>query len=328
MDFELLARYLSREASREETGRFERWLDEKSWNREVFNQYRNVWEEMAKIGPVAGLDLDSEWRKLENRMKESDAAPVIRFRERASRTVLLTRVAVAAVVVLAVSVGSLFIVRNTGYKAYLTENNTKEIILPDGSDVTLNTHSRIRYKKRFSREVREVALEGEAFFEVEESTDRPFVIGVDGIQVRVLGTSFNVNAYDDNADIEVTVSSGQVALTKPGEVPESLILKPGNRGVFSRSDQTLTLTRDIDRNYLAWKTRSFVFEDQSLADVVRILNRVYGSQIVVASDSLKKERITSKFNNQTLDAILNVLSATLDFGVEKEQDRILLREGS
>ena len=172
-----------------------------------------------------------------------------------------------------------------------------------------------------------VSLEGEAFFQVERDVNRPFIIKADGIEVKVLGTSFNIKAYEDTDEIEVTVSSGQVALTKPGDVPESVILKPGNKGVFNRSDHTLAISRDIDRNYLAWKTRSFVFEDQSLVEVVQILNKVYNSSIHVSSDSLKEARITTSFNDQTLDAILNVLSATLDFEVEDDNGKIILTEG-
>jgi len=321
IDFELMVRCLSLEAGDEEVTRFEKWLDEKPEHRDLYGHYKKLWEEMGRVKTLAGMDLDAEWRKLESRMAEKQT--VYRMKK-TSPVLIFSRIAVAAVLVLALSFGGIYISRNVGYQTMLTENNTEEVTLPDGSLVTLNTNSSLRYRKRFENNLRALSLEGEAFFEVERDENRTFIVSVDGVEVKVLGTSFNVSAYQGNEDIEVIVSSGQVALTKPGQIPESVILKPGNKGVYSRSDRSLSISRKVDRNYLAWKTRSFVFEDQSLLEVVHILNNVYGSSIVIGTDSLEQARITTSFNDQTLEAILNVLSATLDLEVTNEDGRILL----
>ena len=105
-----------------------------------------------------------------------------------------------------------------------------------------------------------------------------------------------------------------------------IILKPGNRGVYKKAAETLEISHEIDRNYLAWKTKSFVFEDQTLSDVSKQLNKVYQAEIIIASDSLKDARITTTFTDQSLDAILNVLSATLDLEVRKSNGQIILSE--
>ena len=326
IDFALMVRYLSLEAGKEEILAFEKWLDEESVNRDIFQAYRKLWEHVGKVGAVAGLDMDAEWKSLEARMEKNVQTHMIRMNPMKRKRMMVSRYAAAAVVVFALTFGSVYISRNYGTQNMITEDTTQELVLPDGSEVSLNAHSSLQYKKRFSKDLRLVSLEGEAFFQVERDKSRPFIIKADGIEVKVLGTSFNVKAYGDHDEIEVIVSTGQVALTKPGEVPESLILKPGNKGVFNRTDHTLAISRDIDRNYLAWKTRSIVFEDQSLVEVVQILNRVYNSSIVITSDTLKKARITTYFNDQTLDAILNVLSATLDFDMEQDNGKILLKE--
>ncbi len=328
IDFELLARYLSGEAAGEEKYAFEQWLKEKPENAELFREYSNLWKQMDKVGPVAGIDLETEWRKLETAINKLDAIPVARIHSGRKIKSLAVRITVAAVFVLILSLGGIFITRFTGYTSILTDNNTKNVILPDGSRVTLNHYSSLEYKKRFRRDMRKVVLEGEAFFEITRDENRPFLIGTEGVEIRVLGTSFNVNAYKKNSEIEVIVSTGEVALTKSGETPQTIILKPGSKGVFSRSDQSLRISGEIDRNYLAWKTRNFVFEDQPLIEVVRILNRVYGKEIIIASDSLKDARITTTFNDLTLEAILNVLSATLNLNAEEINGRILLTEES
>ena len=161
---------------------------------------------------------------------------------------------------------------------------------------------------------------------MERDPDHPFVIHTREVDIRVLGTSFNVNAYSENEALEVIVSTGEVSVTRHGEVPRTIILKPGSMGVYKKSEETLEITRKIDRNYLAWKTRNFVFEDQTLLDVCRQLGKVYQTEIIIASDSLKDARITTTFKDQSLDAILNVLSATLDLDVRKSNGQIILSE--
>ena len=141
-----------------------------------------------------------------------------------------------------------------------------------------------------------------------------------------MGTSFNVNAYNDNDKIEVVVNTGQVAVTKEGELTERLILKPGNRGIFNKSDQSLKLIVNEDPNFLSWKTREFVFNDKSLEEIILTINKAYNSKITVPDDSLIEKRITVSFSNQSLDAILNVLSATLDLNIRENNGEIVLTE--
>jgi ferric-dicitrate binding protein FerR (iron transport regulator) len=221
---------------------------------------------------------------------------------------------------------SIYLANRTGYRTLATMDQPEELVLPDGSTVTLNHFSSLKYPKRFSGEIREIELEGEGFFEVESDPEHPFVISTRDVDIRVLGTSFNVNAYRKNTAVEVIVRTGEVSVTRHGEVPETIILKPGNRGIYKRAEETLEITREIDQNYLAWKTRSFIFEDQTLLDVSEQLGKVYQAEIIIASDSLKDARITTTFSDQSLDAILNVLSATLDLDVRKSNGQIILSE--
>jgi ferric-dicitrate binding protein FerR (iron transport regulator) len=220
----------------------------------------------------------------------------------------------------------IYTVNRFGYKTLATMDQPEELVLPDGSTATLNYFSSLTYPRRFSGEMRKIEMEGEGFFEVKSDPEHPFVINTRDVDIKVLGTSFNVNAYNENAAVEVTVRTGEVAVTRHGEIPRTIILKPGNKGVYKKTDETLEITQEIDKNYLAWKTKNFVFEDQTLLDVSKQLSNVYQAEIIIASDSLKNARITTAFNDQSLDAILNVLSATLDLDVRKSNGQIILSE--
>ncbi len=328
IDFGLISRHLSGESSPQEEQQLNIWLDYGEENRKLFGEYKTLWEQMDKVGPIAALDLNAEWKSLESRMKES--VPRHELREGKSRSIVFMtgRIAVAAVVVMALTFGGFYFSRNVGYRTLATTGISEMIILPDGSTVTLNSYSSLEYPKKFDKYQRDIKLEGEGFFEVNGNPAWPFVISTAEVEIKVLGTSFNVNAYNSNKEIEVIVKTGQVAVTRHGEIPKTVILKSGNKAVYNKIEEDLSLSTRIDRNYLAWKTKSFIFEDQTLSDVTSALNKVYGSKIIIPSDSLQEARITSTFNDQSLEAILNVLSATLDLKVIENNGRILLTESN
>ena len=326
IDIELITRHLSGESSASEEKELKRWLAEDPDHTKLLDQYRSVWEKLGRIKSVAGIDMDAEWHVLESRMEESGKVLTLQPDRKKSASFYIGRIAVAAMLAVILTFTGIYSVNRFGYKTLATMDQPEEIVLPDGSTVTLNYFSSLKYPRRFSGEMRKIELEGEGFFEVESDPEHPFVINTRDVDIKVLGTSFNVNAYSENAAVEVTVKTGEVAVTRHGEVPRTIILKPGNKGVYKKTDETLEITQEIDKNYLAWKTKSFVFEDQTLLDVSKQLSKVYQAEIIIASDSLKNARITTAFNDQSLDAILNVLSATLDLDVRKSNGQIILSE--
>ena len=326
IDIGLITRYLSGESSVSEEKELKRWLAEDPDHTKHLDQYRSIWEKLGRIESVARIDLDAEWHVLESRMEESDKVITLQPVRKRSASFYVGRIAVAAMLAVILTFTGIYTVNRFGYKTLATMDQPEELLLPDGSTATLNYFSSLKYPRRFSGEMRKIELEGEGFFEVESDPEHPFVINTRDVDIKVLGTSFNVNAYSENAAVEVTVKTGEVAVTRHGEVPRTIILKPGNKGVYKKSDETLEITQEIDKNYLAWKTKNFVFEDQTLLDVSKQLSKVYQAEIIIAYDSLKNARITTAFNDQSLDAILNVLSATLDLDVRKSNGQIILSE--
>jgi len=326
IDIELITRHLSGESSVSEDKELKRWLAENPENIKLLDQYTTIWEKLGRVESVAGIDLNAEWNVLESRMAESEKIVSLHAGRKRSVSFYIARIAVAAMLAVVLTFTGIYTVNRFGYRTMATMNQPEELVLPDGSTVTLNHFSSLKYPRKFSGEIRSIELDGEGFFEVESDPDNPFVINTRDVDIKVLGTSFNVNAYSENAAVEVIVKTGEVAVTRHGEVPRTIILKPGNKGVYKKTEETLEITQEIDRNYLAWKTKSFVFEDQTLLDVSKQLSKVYHAEIIIDSDSLKDARITTTFNDQSLDAILNVLSATLDLDVRKSNGQIILSE--
>ena len=178
------------------------------------------------------------------------------------------------------------------------------IVLSDGTRVRLNSESNIRYPEEFTGDLREIKLEGEAFFEVAEDPTKPFVVQSGTVKTRVLGTSFNINAYPESEAIRVTVATGRVQVAN-GEDPTSFVqLTRGDQATYSKTSRTLEEKQvDLDR-FIAWSDNRIVFEDVSLGEAVDILNRWFDTDIELEKAALAHCDIQGTFENETLTNIL------------------------
>lgn len=152
--------------------------------------------------------------------------------------------------------------------------------LPDGTSVWLNSASSIEYPVRFQGSSRQVTLAGEAFFDVEKDTLRPFgVTTQDMLNIRVLGTKFNVNSYSDEGQIQVSLLEGSVSVDYMGQ---GVVLHPNQQAVFDRSDGRLAARDVLDASiYSSWTTGLFDFESESLATIFSALSRRYDIEFVL-----------------------------------------------
>ena len=141
-------------------------------------------------------------------------------------------------------------------------------------------------------------------------------------KIKVLGTSFNVKAYDDRQSIEVTVHSGTVILYD--SLDEKITLKAGEKGIYSKTTHSLEKTINDDLNFLSWKTRKLVFRNNTLTEITSVLSDVYHINIVLNNDNLRLCRVTASFDNQALDEVLNVLKETLDLNIQQKESGIVI----
>jgi len=153
-----------------------------------------------------------------------------------------------------------------------------QLLLPDGTKVWMNAASSLRYPTIFTGGERRVEVEGEVFFEVAPQTHQPFIVNVrNRMQVRVLGTRFNVNAYPDENAIKTTLVEGSLKIISG----DSLLLHPGQQAVLDNNSTKLTRLNEVNMDkVLAWKTGVFNFEDAGLQEVMRQIERWYDIEVV------------------------------------------------
>lgn len=165
-----------------------------------------------------------------------------------------------------------------------------ELLLSDNTKVWLNSESELSFPTLFTGSQREVVLKGEAYFEVSPDQTRPFVVHTPhNVQINVLGTSFNVEAYPDDRQVQTTLCSGSVRVSE-GEL--SIVLEPNQQAIYSVDEGSL-ISRKVDaRNYVSWKEGLFVFDEESLESLMRKLSRWYDVEVVFESEELKRYHFT------------------------------------
>lgn len=196
------------------------------------------------------------------------------------------------------------------------------MILSDGSQVWLNAGSSVTYPVAFIGNERKVSITGEAYFEVAHDMAKPFTVSKGNMQVQVLGTSFNINAYDDEGNIKVTLLQGSVKI-KDGK--KENMLQPGQQAQVAGA---IKITSNVDvEQVIAWKNGLFVFDGADIQDVMRQLERWYDLEVQYTGD-VPKGRFKGEISRDlSLTQVLNGLAATrIHFAMESGNKITILPE--
>jgi ferric-dicitrate binding protein FerR (iron transport regulator) len=202
-----------------------------------------------------------------------------------------------------------------------------QLVLPDGTKVWLNAASSIRYPVAFTGRERKVEITGEAYLEVAQQSSAPFIVTAGNMQLQVLGTAFNVNAYADEPAIVATLAEGSVnVVLQPaaGQKPAAIVLKPGQQ---ARIDNNITLAPRADLSaVLAWKNGQFSFEQAGVAEVMRQITRWYNVEVRYEGVPPHREFHGGIGRDFTLQQVLDALEKT---GVHcRLEDRTVIVEKS
>lgn len=273
---------------------------------------------------------DQAWEKVELRIHSKPSFKQTKIRKLISNPLFRTAAAILFAAMLLVSGYEVFN-NSTSLGGMMEITSTDQVLkpftLPDGTVVSLNSNTKLNYPKKFAGKIREVSIEGEAFFEVKPNKSKPFVIHAGKAQIKVLGTSFNVCAYPDSKRIEVIVETGKVQVLSKIFLPvqgDELILVPGDKGTLVISNNSLQKTTNQDPNFLAWKTRSLIFKATSLGEVIGNLEKVYKVNIRLADPKLNGLLLTAQFNDYSLDFIMRVIETTFQIEVKKDNGQYIL----
>ena len=201
-----------------------------------------------------------------------------------------------------------------------------QLTLSDGSRVWLNSDTRLRYPVNFSEEKRQVYLDGEAYFEVSHS-EKPFEVYGGGQKVQVLGTSFNVMAYREESLVQTTLVTGSVRVVGVDLFDKEVLLTPGQQAEINKNDGDITI-RDVNvENYIGWKDKLFIFNDETMENMMRKLARWYDVDIIIESAELKKSEFYGVIRKyEHISKILDMLKKTQNISYSIEGKKIVIKE--
>ena len=183
-----------------------------------------------------------------------------------------------------------------------------DVVLPDGSRVRLNGGTRIVYPALFGDE-RRVEVDGEAYFEVEHDARRPFVVVTGQVVSTVLGTTFNVHAYSEDENYQITLATGSL-LVDGGPESRSVRLRPGEQGFFERTSGLLSLRRVNVEQVLSWQEDRLYFRAEPLASIARSLERQFNVDITIPDARLRRICFTGEFvDGENIHEIMRIISA-------------------
>lgn len=206
---------------------------------------------------------------------------------------------------------------------YVPKGGEYELLLADGSKVFLNSESKLVFPSHFEESTRQVELTGEAYFDVKKDS-KPFIVKTSGMQIEVLGTSFNVNAYPDNASINTTLVEGSVKVHVPNN-PETFVLVPENNLTLHKSSNEISIQKVNTEIYTAWVKGEFVFRNQPLNEILTQLARWYDFTIEYENPAIKTMRFTGSAEKiRSLDYLLNQIQYVTEIKYKNEEDKIIL----
>ncbi len=233
-----------------------------------------------------------------------------------------------------------------------TKNGSRsKIQLPDGTSVWLNSSSTLTYdNKNFGASIREVSLVGEAYFDVVKNPSKPFIIHTAKMDIKVLGTAFNVKSYPTDKTTETSLIHGSVEVTL-NDRQEKIMLKPSeklivnnddpkaldaNNGTKSKKVSTVETKPIIELSHLTlypsdnsivetgWVNNKLVFTNETLEDIAAKMERWYSKTIIIKNEKLKKELLTGSFENETMQQALKALQFTTRFNYTIDRDTIII----
>lgn len=303
-----MGRYLAGDLSKEERTSFESELTTDESVSKEFEAYLNVWN--LTHDSIANDEFDTDKAKELVEKQALGETKVIAIKP--NRTYSMLKIA-ATVTILAIATYFITTSINTDEVqveniSVASEQNLKEVTLPDGSTVKMNAYSAITYSTDFGKANRNVTLIGEADFDVTSNKDLPFIIDAGVSRIEVLGTKFNLSAYSNN-DVLLNVTEGRVTFAPKTQVDDPAIVIKGQKAVLSIEDNKIDVS-DIDNaNFNGWWTRTLVYEKTKLTEVLNDLEKTYWVTFEYDKSVIGDCPLTSTFKNQSIDDIVEIILA-------------------
>lgn len=221
---------------------------------------------------------------------------------------------------------------SSGKKDFITISSkyaeTKNIVLPDGSKVTLNANSSIKYADNWNTEHREVWLKGEGFFKIKHAeiagkAPVKFIVHASEVNVEVVGTQFNINSKDDRKT-KVLLTSGKIRLSVIQNNGKAVNMSPDDLFDYDSETKIYSVTKVKPDTYVSWIDHKYIFEKAPLEEVCKELQRYYGKEVMITDEKIRKQHLSGILELQNEETLIQTLSALLGVPVQEHKNQIII----
>jgi len=331
-DWEALARYLAGESSHAEAAQIEARLNAQPADKALMDSLAQVTARMA-AGAPSDLDVEGALTRVKGRRSAVDARP-LKLESSVARPRFAWRVplsAIAAVAVFAIGVAGFLSLRDrptqpigpSASRMVATGVGMIDSLrLADGTRVILGPGSSVNIAANYGVERRDVAVSGDAYFDVVHDASKPFTVHAPGVIIQDIGTRFTVRT-DAGDGVAVAVSQGSVSLQGVNKSGHAVVLRPGERGTVLPNGQAVS--RRGTNEDMAWMRGRLVFREAPISEVAASLKRWYGLELKVTDESLASRHLTATFSGEPPERVLEVIRLVLGAQIEQRGDTVFVR---
>jgi len=319
---ELIIKYLSNSANEFECKIVIDWILQNNENKQYFEKLKLIWNKSNQVADFEKFDVEKSLSKINSQIKVSQNIKIQKF---------VPYIAIAASVIILIGMFFMFKTKKIESKIEIktmvletTKNEIKEITLPDGSIVYMNENSKITYSEDFAVLQRNIKFEGEAYFQIAHNKNIPFYIYTLNATTKVVGTEFNLRAIKTENHESIIVNHGNVIFSQNNISSNSVELTIGETATINLKTNKIDKQINNDENYLAWKTGILIFTNKQLSYVAEVLSKYYKVDFEIQTPNLKDFKLTAKYDNLSLDKIIEIMKLTLNINIKKIDNKYII----
>lgn len=325
--------YFSGELSEEETARLWQWIEADEINKRYFTEKADWWATVHV--PYFRLQMNANFQKhFGNLQSRVDAVK----RSMPGRRNLWVRLVASVLLMLATGLAGYYVGKDqiaspwqasAGFETTVPLGSRSKVVLPDHTVVWINAGSTLKYNGDFNRQTREVRLAGEAYFEVTSDSLKPFVVKSDQLDIRVMGTRFNVKAYEEDEKIDVALVDGRVRVHLNGRKPEEaeVALTPDRLLSYHKETHAVQLKKIKGSDAYGWMNGRLKFDHQPFPQIARDLERKFNVKIHIRSQALKEEIFSGSFSaDHSLQKILREIDVDKKYMWTRKENEWTIRD--
>lgn len=307
---ELLPRYCEGMTTEEENRKIEVWMNQSVENEKYVKQIYTLYLAADTMTTLKKVDTEKALRKIKGKMKDVRVTTRWEWAQRAAAVLFIPLFITLLIQYFDTKVQEVAQI----IEVKTNPGMTTSIVLPDSTVVYLNSESSLQYPTRFTGDIREVTLKGEAYFEVTKDAEKRFVVSTTHhSRIEVLGTSFNLEAYEEDVDVSATLVEGKInfSFTKSGK-GKCFSMVPGQKMIYNSRTGTTQLLVTSCATEIAWKDGQIVFLNTPLTEALHMLEKRYNVKFHIKNSRLSENSFTGTFAAQRLERILEYFKISSD----------------